>query len=182
MSGLRVFGGTCCALLLLTNACSDQSSDRASEQQAGQLAVEEVRTATAQFASLDAATEVGYPREVENCLVHEHHGAMGYHHVNAGYMDDTLDIGKPEILLYERLPSGEYVLNGVEYIIPYRYWPRDSVPPRMFDEPMRHEENLEFWYLHVWAWKPNPDGPFADFHPDVQCPAGASRVFRPNNG
>lgn len=169
MSGLRVFGGTCCALLLLTNACSDQSSDQASEQQAGQLAVEEVRTATAQFASLDAATEVGYPREVENCLVHEHHGAMGYHHVNAGYMDDTLDIGKPEILLYERLPSGEYVLNGVEYIVPYTSRSRDAEPPTILGQQLKRADGLQLWYLHVWTWKENPSGVFADWNPAVEC-------------
>jgi len=75
-----------------------------------------------------------------------------------------------------------YRLNGVEFIMPYSAWPRDSVPPRVFDQPMRREDTLNFWYLHVWAWKPNPNGLFADFHPDVQCPTGSSEVFRPDNG
>jgi len=144
--------------------------------------LEELRDATRPFASLSAAAEAGYAKGVASCLVHEHHGAMGYHHVNAGYMDRVIDIRKPEIHLYERLPTGEYRLNGVEFIVPYDAWPRDSIPPRVFDQPMRREENLKFWYLHVWAWKPNPDGLLADFHPDVQCPVDARKVFRPANG
>jgi hypothetical protein len=44
---------------------------------------------------------------------------------------------------------------------------------------MKQEDNLKFFYLHVWAWTPNRDGIFADFHPDVVCPEGASKIFRP---
>ena len=58
-----------------------------------------------------------------------HHGAMGYHHVNRAYLSPTLSIDKPQILLYERAPDGAYQLNGVEFIIPYRLYPRDSVAP-----------------------------------------------------
>lgn len=138
-----------------------------------------LRTSTAPFFSLDSAVAAGYPRTVESCLVHEHHGAMGYHHVNQALMDGSVEIDKPEILLYEKLASGEYRLNGVEYVVPYTAWSRDTVPPRVLGETMHQEDNLQFWYLHVWAWKQNPDGLFANFHPDVQCPGSASRVFRP---
>jgi hypothetical protein len=97
-------------------------------------------------------------------------------------MDRTVNLKQPEILLYERLPSGEYRLNGVEFIVPYRAWPRDSIPPRVLGEAMRREENLQFWYLHVWAWTPNPDGLFADFHPDIRCSPESQRVCRPSGG
>jgi hypothetical protein len=29
----------------------------------------------------------------------------------------------------------------------------------------------------VWAWTENPDGIFADFHPDVGWPASAHKIF-----
>jgi hypothetical protein len=144
--------------------------------------LEQLRIATRPFVVLDSAVAAGYPRQVAACLVHEHHGAMGYHHVNQRYMDATVDVTKPEILLYERMPDGEYRLNGVEFIVPYRARSRDSTPPRVMGQAMRHEDNLQFWYLHVWAWKPNPDGPFADFHPEVRCPEETRRVFRPSGG
>lgn len=141
-----------------------------------------LRDATRPYLSLDSAVAAGYARDVRDCLVHEHHGAMGYHHVNTGYMDREIDVRRPEILLYERLDAGRYRLNGVEFIVPYRAWPRDTTPPRVMGQPMRREENLRFWYLHVWAWTANPDGLFADFHPGIQCPAEARKVFRPSGG
>ena len=138
-----------------------------------------LRAATRAFRSLDSAASAGYARTVADCLVHEHHGAMGYHHVNSKYADATVDIEHPEILLYERMPSGEYKLNGVEFIVPYRAWPRDSVAPVLMGQRLKHEDNLKIWYLHVWAWSNNADGVFADFNPSVQCPPGASKVFKP---
>jgi hypothetical protein len=141
--------------------------------------LDRLRAATDKFHSLDSAVAAGYVRDVPACLVHEHHGAMGYHHTNAAYMDARVDIERPEILLYERMPNGAYRLNGVEFIAPYRAWSRDSVAPMIMGQRLKYEDNLKLWYLHVWAWRTNPDGLFADFHPDVQCPDSARKVFMP---
>jgi hypothetical protein len=139
-----------------------------------------LRSATSPFNRLDAAVAAGYAAQVADCLVHEHHGAMGYHHVNPKYVDANVEITKPEILLYERNAKGEYKLNGVEFIVPYRAWPRDSVAPVLLGQKLKHEDNLKIWYLHVWAWSDNPDGVFADFNPRVQCSAETRKVFRPS--
>ena len=104
---------------------------------------------------------------------------MGYHHVNQGYLSRDVEIDKPQILLYEGLPDSSYRLNGVEFIIPYRFWPRDSVAPVLMGQKLHNEDNLKFWYLHVWAWRENPDGPFANFHPDVRCPESTKKVYKP---
>ena len=138
-----------------------------------------LRAATLQFKNLDAAVAAGYARNVPDCLVHEHHGAMGYHHLNRALADAKADVEHPEILLYERLPDGEYRLNGVEFIVPYRAWPRDSTPPVLMGRQLKHEDNLNLWYMHVWAWTDNADGLFADFNPAVQCPDSARKVFTP---
>jgi hypothetical protein len=138
-----------------------------------------LRAATRPFQTLDSAVAAGYVRNVPACLVHEHHGAMGYHHSNAGYVDARLEVERPEILLYERVADGRYRLNGVEYIVPYRAWPRDSAAPVLFGRTLKREDNLAIWYLHVWAWTDNPEGLFADFHPEVRCGSDASRIFRP---
>ncbi len=139
-----------------------------------------LRNATSPFRQLDAAVAAGYAPNVKDCLVHEHHGAMGFHHVNAGYVDAKLEVDKPEILLYERKANGEYKLNGVEFIVPYRAWPRDSVAPLLMGQRLKHEDNLKIWYLHVWAWSDNADGVFADFNPSVNCPADTRKIFRPS--
>ena len=139
-----------------------------------------LRMATRPYvAALDSAVAAGYAREVRDCLVHEHHGAMGYHHVNRGYVDAAVDVERPEILLYERRPDGRYRLNGVEFIVPYQAWPRDSVAPTLMGQRLKHEDNLKIWYLHVWAWTPNADGLFADFNSAVSCDATARKIFTP---
>ena len=130
-----------------------------------------VRTVTAPFVSLDSAVAAGYARDVAQCYADQHHGAMGYHHINRSFVDAKAEVERPEILLYERHPDGRYALNGVEYIIPFRVWPKDSVPPTIMGETMKQELNLNLWYLHMWVWNENTAGLFADYNPAVKCPA-----------
>ncbi|MFI5311289.1 MAG: hypothetical protein ACHQQ3_08665 [Gemmatimonadales bacterium] len=141
--------------------------------------VSRLRTATAAFHSIDSAVTAGYPRELPECLIHAQHGAMGYHHLNRALVDAKLEIDRPEILLYERRPNGEYRLNGVEFIVPFRAWPRDSVAPVLMGQTLHREDNLKIWYLHVWAWTKNPEGLFANFNPDVACLNGTGKVYTP---
>ncbi len=142
--------------------------------------LESLRAATRSFQALDSAVAAGYPRTVAQCLVHEHHGAMGYHHVNRANFSRNLDITKPQILLYEKMPDSAYRLNGVEFILPYGLYSRDSVAPTIMGQKMHQEDNLKFWYLHVWAWRENPNGVFSNFHPEVQCPGETRRVYTPS--
>jgi hypothetical protein len=174
------------AVLLMVTACfAAHQPNAASAKLAGApddvvaRDLTRLRDATRPFQNLDAAVAAGYARDVPNCLVHEHHGAMGYHHGNPALNDANLEIERPEILLYERMRDGSYHLNGVEYIVPYRSWSRDSVAPVAFGQRLKHEDNLKVWYLHVWAWTNNADGLFADFNPAVECPPEASKVFTP---
>jgi hypothetical protein len=129
-----------------------------------------VRAATARFVILDSAVVAGYQREVAECFADAHHGAMGFHHVNRSLIDDRLELERPEILLYERRPDGRYVLNGVEFILPYRFWPRDSVAPTLMGLPLQQENQRNYWYAHMWVWALNPSGLFADWNPNVKCP------------
>jgi len=143
--------------------------------------VDRLRAATNAYHSLDSAVAAGYVRDVKACIVHAHHGgAMGFHHRNAALLDATADVEHPELLLYERLPNGQYQLNGVEFIVPFRFYSRDSVPPVLFEQQMKIEDNLKYWYLHVWAWRPNPNGLFADFHPGVTCPDTSKTDYTPS--
>ena len=139
--------------------------------------VTRLRAATAPFRVLDNAVAAGYPREVKDCIVHEHHGSMGYHHLNAKYVDGTLVPEHPQFLLYQRLANGTYQLNGAEFIVPYRFWPRDSTAPVFMGQKLLREDAFKYWYLHVWAWNANPDGVFADFNPNVSCLPGTAKVY-----
>src|SRR6185295_4836531 len=126
-----------------------------------------VRAATASFVSLDSAVASGYLRDVAVCYNHPQHGAMGFHHINRAYVDNKVDVDHPEILLYERRDDGRYALNGVEFIVPYRLWSRDSVPPKLLGLGMKQQDELKLWYLHMWAWTDNAAGLFADYNPGV---------------
>jgi hypothetical protein len=127
-----------------------------------------LRAATEPFKALDKAIAAGYADQGGKCIEHQPHGAMGYHHNNKSLMDATLDVEKPEVLVYERLKDGAYRLNGVEYIVPISAWTREE-PPTIMGQKLNKAENLGIWYLHVWNWEPSPNGLFADWNPRVKC-------------
>lgn len=168
--GLGVF-------VLMAMGCASQpamDSQAASELEATvpedvSADVARIRAATAPFKSLDAAVAAGYAAHVARCIDNPPHGAMGYHHQNDALLDDQLDIERPEMLVYERLPSGDYRLNGVEYIVPFSHRPASAEPPVIMGQKLKPAPALNLWYLHVWAFTENPSGVFADWNPLVEC-------------
>jgi hypothetical protein len=97
-------------------------------------------------------------------------GGMGVHYVRN--IDDVLDPGDPEALVYSVGRDGRLTLVALEYIIPEGFVDPAS-PPVLFGQRMHAHPYLPVYILHVWIWKWNPDGMFADFNPRVQpCPAG----------
>jgi len=131
--------------------------------------VARLRAATARFKSLDSAVAAGYERTVTKCIAYPKVGGMGFHHENAALLDGKLEIERPEILVYRRSPNGSYDLSGVEYEVPYAFAPRDSAPPTIMGQPLKHFDAIKMWYLHVWPWFDNPTGMFADWNPRVHC-------------
>jgi hypothetical protein len=129
--------------------------------------VARARQATKKFRLADAAVAAGYPA-VTNCVEHQPHGAMGLHYQNDRLLDTTLDVEKPEVLVYEKLADGRVKLNGVEYLVPIAAWKSDS-PPTIMGQPLKRAERLGIWYLHAWIWEPSPSGLFADWNPRVKC-------------
>lgn len=130
--------------------------------------VERVRAATARFRDLGEAVAAGYPGTVAHCLDNPPVGGMGYHHIHPDLMDDSVDLEQPEILVYERTPDGDYELVGVEYAVPLDAWTGDE-PPTVMGQPLKPAPQLGIWYLHVWVWRTNPHGLFADWNPNVEC-------------
>jgi len=128
-----------------------------------------LRAATAPFSSLDSAVAAGYARDVARCVADPDQGGMGFHHLNRALRDGHIELERPEILLYERLDDGRYTLNGVEYVVPFTNWARDSVPPTVLSQTLKRSDVLGIWYLHVWVWKENSAGLFADWNPAVRC-------------
>jgi hypothetical protein len=131
--------------------------------------VARVRAATAPFKTLEKALAAGYP-QTSGCVENQPHGAMGFHHNNKALMDATLEVDKPEVLVYERMADGTYKLNGIEYLVPIPAWTRDE-PPTIMGQKLKRADKLGIWYLHVWIWEPSPTGIFADWNPRVKCGA-----------
>jgi hypothetical protein len=130
--------------------------------------VETLRAATERFKVSSAAIAEGYAAE-DRCIEHQPHGAMGYHFNNLALRDATLDLAKPEVLVYEKRPDGTFKLNGVEFIVPFTAWTKTE-PPAIMGQNLKRADSLGFWYLHVWNWGYSPSGLFADWNPSVRCP------------
>jgi hypothetical protein len=126
-----------------------------------------VRAATEQFKDSDKATAAGWPRHT-GCVANPPQGGMGFHFQNAGLLDATLEVDKPEVLVYEKRADGTFQLNGVEYLVPIAAWTK-SEPPMIMGQKLKRADQLGIYYLHVWIWKASPTGVFADWNPDVKC-------------
>jgi hypothetical protein len=129
--------------------------------------VAKARAATARFRNAEAAIAAGYPANA-HCVENQPEGAMGLHYQNDRLMDTTLDVEKPEVLVYEKMGDGSVRLNGVEYLVPIAQWKSDE-PPTLMGQPLKRANGLGIWYLHAWIWKPSPSGLFANWNPDVTC-------------
>lgn len=134
------------------------------------------RTATQQYHNVETAIADGYV-PTEEC-VSSPAGGMGFHYVNFGLMDGTIDLAHPEILLYAPSEAGPRLV-GIEYVLPIGP-PGAPVPspappaPALFGEsfegPMLgHDDGPPHYDLHVWTWQANPDGILAAFNPTVSC-------------
>jgi hypothetical protein len=131
--------------------------------------VDKVRTANDRFKDVSVAVAEGYAPIP--CASGLQGGAMGIHYVNGNHLKDgVVDIAKPEAVMYEPLPDGTLNLVAVEYIA---FKGPAALEGHLFNfvsEPNRYGLD-KFYELHVWAWKPNPTGNFADNNPDVSCDA-----------
>lgn len=143
---------------------------------ASQLA--QVRRLTAPFHTFENGKAAGWDAPLSEC-VESPAGGMGFHYGNMEYVDDggVVDALQPEVLLYEPRKNGKMRLVGVEYIVPVEveqdeegFFPRpDHDAPVLFDREFHWNPVLSLWALHVWIWRDNPSGMFADFNPKVTC-------------
>lgn len=143
-------------------------------QNAPDKLVQIVRNATTQYADdVSAATAAGYS-PVLGCVSGPDHGAMGVHYVNSSLVNGPIDPTQPQALIYEPSSNGQNKLVAVEYIILASALPPNSAPQveghlmQFIDAPNRYGLP-PFFELHVWAWKDNPQGPFADWNNHVSC-------------
>ena len=128
-----------------------------------------VRAANERFKDVSAAVAEGYTPLP--CASGLQGGAMGIHYVNGTYLkDNVVDLKKPEAVMYEPMPDGKLALVAVEYIALKGPAALEGHLFNIVNEPNRYGLD-QFYELHVWAWKPNPAGAYADNNPHVSCDA-----------
>lgn len=156
---------------------NDREHAREHKQHAGEL-VRVVRQSTRRFRDVNLAMAEGYQLHF-GCVSGPDDGAMGLHYVNMDLVGDgTLDARRPEIVIYEPLPNGGRRLIGADYLVLAEAWHANNANTpalggqllHLIDSPNRYGLPA-FYTLHVWAWKPNPNGAFVNWHPNVSCEA-----------
>lgn len=140
---------------------------QAGEQSRGNADLNQLRLATAPFHVLERAIEAGWTEDLTGCLALPGVGGMGHHYVNWNiFFDGNVDPLQPELLVYVPTPHG-LQLGAVEYLV------FDSAlqgpVPELFGETFHYNPAVQAWVLHVWLWRGNPDGLFADWNPTVSC-------------
>ena len=128
-----------------------------------------LRAATNKFHDIAAAWAAGYPTAMPKCIADSTMGGMGHHLIDRTLFDDKLEIERPEMLIYAPGAGGKPELVAVEYVVPFRAVPSTAKAPRLFGQDLKRYDQLNYWALHVWAWRRNPAGLFADWNPTVKC-------------
>jgi hypothetical protein len=147
------------------SASARRAEPPANASVASQLAA--VRALTARFHDAEEGKAAGWFVDLSGCVAVPGLGGMGHHFGNPTYLEDGLvDPLKPEVLLYEPRKDGSLRLVGVEYIA---FAPEDGPAPMLFGEHFHWNAARQFWALHVWLWRNNPNGMFADWNPRVSC-------------
>ena len=187
------------AVAVLPASLAGQSAAAA----AGEPTLDEVRTLTARFRSVDTALADGYLRDPGNICetsdmvgLSADVGVMGVHYFRPDLLGVTgppnpkvdgtgthTDFRKPAVLIYEPQADGSMQLVAVENLVFIKSWEAagHKAPPtflgnaynRMVDDPatkVDEAHHFEPHYdLHVWLYKDNPAGMFAQFNPAGTC-------------
>jgi len=144
-----------------------------------------VRESTARFKDVSVAEAEGYSL-LFGCVTGPDSGAMGLHYVNMALVGNgVVDATRPQIVIYEPQPDGRLRLIGADFLVLADQWdkahPGQGAPQLMgqlyhyFESPNRFGLP-PFYTLHVWAWKPNPNGAFVNWHPNVSCAAFSAQA------
>ena len=128
-----------------------------------------LRRVVAPYHRFEAAQEAGWTALVPRCRDNPPVGGMGWHYANPAYLDGELDVTRPEALIYEPQEDGSMAFVGVEFVVPFSIRPAHAEPPRLLGQTFLQNHGDELWMLHVWVGRPNPNGMFATWNPDVSC-------------
>ena len=122
-----------------------------------------LRAAVTPYDFIEHAEHDGYDTEVTGYRPH-----MGYHYLNAGLLDDTFEVERPELLLYAPDENNKLKFVAVEYAVPIEDLNNPPPVPEGFkgrDDVWEINTEFKLWTLHVWVKLENPNGIFASHIP-----------------
>ena len=137
---------------------------------AAQQAIATLRRVTARYHDVDAAIDDGFVF-FHGCEVRPGEGAVGMLYVHLErLMDGVIDPARPDALVYEpaRTAGGKPRLVAAELAVPIALWSQPG-PPSFLGAEFQAEEEFGVYGLHVWIWRNNPEGLFAEANPHVTC-------------
>lgn len=127
-----------------------------------------LRRVTAKYHDLNVAIEDGFVL-LHPCEERPGEGPVGTVYVHFGrLLDGVIDPELPDALVYEPSRNGRPKLVAAEFAEPYG---ADPNPPTFMGQTFQREDEFGVWALHVWVWRPNPEGMFAEANPRVSCEA-----------
>ncbi len=147
-------------IFILSIGCSDDNDDI----EPWQLEIDALKAATAKYENIEVATAEGF-FDASGFVPN-----MGHHYILPPRIDATIELNKPEILLYAPDENGVMEFIAVEYAVPIEDMNNPGLPPVGFtgdNDVWEINPNLEQWQLHVWIKKENPDGIFTAHNPAV---------------
>jgi hypothetical protein len=140
----------------------------------GKSDLAKVKGAVAKYHQPEKAMEAGWVLVpgLDHCFDNPGVGAMGVHYIDGSRLDTTVDVLRPEALVYQHKPNGDLHLGAVEYIVPAEAWDAEghAMPPEVLGHHMHLNEALGVYVLHAWIFTKNPAGTFEDWNPNVSCP------------
>jgi hypothetical protein len=155
------------ALLSLLAVAAASASDERVRPAGSDTLMERVREANDRFNNVSVAFSEGY-RPIP-CASGMDGGAMGIHYVNGKLIGaGSVELAHPQAVMYEPMPDGRLKLVAVEYITTKGPASLEGQLFNFIAAPNRYGLD-PFYELHVWAWKINPRGAFADMNPSVTC-------------
>lgn len=123
--------------------------------------LQQARAATAKYRHIEKALADGYE---DINIVRQ---GMGYHFLKSGFLDANFEVGKPELLVYEKLQDGSFRLVAVEYAVPIALSPNAPDGFTGSGDVWSRNAVLGLWLQHAWVWKNNPAGVFNPTNPLV---------------
>jgi hypothetical protein len=128
-----------------------------------------LRRVTAAYHDIQAAFDDGFVL-LHPCEERPDEGPVGtvYVHMDR-LLDGVIDPELPDALIYEPTKNGRAAgRRRVRRAV--RMWNAPE-PPEFLGNVFQPEDEFGVYALHVWVWRNNPEGMFAESNPHVTCGA-----------